>query len=96
MAQRQHQQATADGARRPQVGAIVSAIDLRIHCALNLGRPLSAVRVEARLGHACQISASVSADAGVACFNAWGRLPMAEDAECLHLKVRRVRQEGAS
>jgi hypothetical protein len=91
MAQRRD---AGDAARRPGGPAVASAVDLRIHCALNLGRPMSAVRVEARLGSACQISASVSADAGVACFNAWGRLPVPEDMSCLQIKVLRRAAAG--
>jgi hypothetical protein len=70
--------------------AVSTALDVRIHCALNIGRPLSAVRVEARLGPSAQVSAAVSADAGVVCFNAWGRLPVVEGADFLQVKVRGV------
>lgn len=80
----------ADGARHAPTAPATSALDIRVHAALNLGRPLSAVRVEARVGQSCQVSAAVSADAGVACFNAWGRLPVPNDgAEALHLKASR-------
>jgi hypothetical protein len=77
---RQQRSMASDGAYH-QLPAATTALDVRIHAALNLGRPLSAVRVEARVGASCQVSASVSAEAGVACFNAWGRLPV-PDLEC--------------
>jgi len=86
--QQQQQQMAATTGSPP--AAVSTALDVRIHCALNIGRPLSAVRVEARLGGTAQVSAAVSADAGVACFNAWGRMPVAEGVEYLQLKVRQL------